>query len=250
MVMKILLTNDDGWRASGINKLFKFLSNRYEVTMIAPSGERSAISHSISLSKEVVFYRESDRIISVSGTPTDCVSLGIKRFLKDKPDLVISGINHGPNMGDDITYSGTVAGAMEGCILGVPSIAMSINSKGDFNFDVIDDYIVDIIEKFQQLSIPPKTFLNVNFPNIPSSEVKGTLVTNLGEHTYYDNIEISVDDGEKIVYLNKHADHTFEDIEGTDFWAVDKGYISITPITLDLTDYSNIQIFKETFNGE
>ena len=241
------MTNDDGWKAPGINKLFMYLRDYFDVTMIAPSGERSAISHSISLSKEVCFTREAERIVSVDGTPTDCVALGVKRYLESRPDLVISGINLGPNMGDDITYSGTVAAAMEGCILGIPSISISIDSKSDFQFDVIDNYLMQIIERYLEIRIPEKTFLNINFPNISSSEIKGFYVTNLGKHTYYDNIEVTVNTDDKIVYLNKHAYHKFEDIAGTDFWAVDKGYISITPIKLDLTHYSAIEFFKKEF---
>ena len=245
MKRRILLTNDDGWNAPGIIKLYEFFKSENDVTVIAPSGERSAIAHSISLGKEVVFTRESNGFISVSGTPTDCVSLGVRSFMKAPPDLLVSGINLGPNMGDDITYSGTVAAAMEGCILGIPSISISINSKADFNFNVIDNHLNEIIDKYLESAIPAKTFININYPNIETTAIKGIQVTSLGHHTYFDNIEITEESEKRIIYLNKHAAARFEDIEGTDFWAVDRGYISITPIKLDLTNYNKLEYFKE-----
>lgn len=227
--MNILITNDDGVNAEGIRFLYGLLHKEHDVTIIAPQKEMSGSSHSITLHKRIKVRRISNNIYSVKGTPTDCVVLGVNSLLEEKPDLLISGINTGPNLGFDVTYSGTVGAAIEGTIEGIPSLAVSITGQGNFEDTTpIISRLVSLIEDGQYQNF----FLNVNVPPDP----KGIRVTNLGRRSY------------KNVIINRRS---FFEIAGTpvhmlgnggtDVETIEDGYISITPLTLDMVDYNVIE---------
>lgn len=228
--MNILITNDDGIAGKGIRFLYEFLHKTHNVTIIAPLKEMSGCSHAITIRKRLKQKQIKPNIYGITGTPTDCVVLGIKSILKERPDLIISGINTGPNLGFDVTYSGTVGAALEGIIEGIPSFAISIT--GDRNFEDTREVISKLIS-FLNNSTIDSFFLNVNVPPEP----KGIRITRLGKRSYQ-NVIITHRSSYQIGGTPVHGS-----IDGnTDVEAIDNGYISITPITLDFVDY---KVFKE-----
>jgi 5'-nucleotidase len=234
--MRILLTNDDGVKAEGLLSLFHSLSNSNEVMIVAPDRERSAASHSLSLRKPLRAKKIGERITMVNGTPTDCVILAINTLLEEKPDLIISGINHGPNIGDDVTYSGTVGAALEGAIMDIPSIAISVSDEKEPDFDACSRVILLLIELFKVEVIPKGVFLNINVPKDP----KGIRITRLGKKLYNNIIEKR---DNRVYEIDGYPVHIVE--EGTDVEMIERGYISITPLKPDMTDYKTIEKIKE-----
>ncbi|MEW6409158.1 MAG: 5'/3'-nucleotidase SurE [Nitrospirota bacterium] len=240
----ILATNDDGVYSPGLQILGKTLRGLGEVVIVAPDRERSAASHSLTLHRPLLVEEIKKDIYSVNGTPTDCVIIGVRGILKRKPDLVISGINKGPNLGDDITYSGTVAGAIEGRILGISSMAVSLVASENFLFNEAANFVLRLSEMILEYGLPEDTLLNVNIPNLPLSEINGVRVTGQGKRIYGDILtEMSDPTGKKHFWIGGNR-LSWEKAEDTDFDAIEKNAISITPIHLNLTNYSAIEYLR------
>ena len=238
--MDILVTNDDGIHADGLRALAKALRPLGKVTVVAPDREQSAASHALTLHRPLRIKRVEEGILSVDGTPTDCVLLGVHGFLKQKPDLVVSGINHGPNMGNDTSYSGTVAAAVEGTLLGIPSVAISLATWESADFEPAAEVARELVKTFLDRGIHPGMCVSVNIPPIPRPAMKGIRVTRLGKRVYHDVIVEKTDPRGKLYYWIGGEDPTWEHDESSDFNAVSEGYVSVTPLSLELTDYKAI----------
>ena len=234
--MNILVTNDDGIHADGLRALAKALRPLGTVTVIAPDREQSAASHALTLHRPLRIKKVEDGVLSVDGTPTDCVLLGVHGFLKQKPDLVVSGINHGPNMGNDTAYSGTVAAAVEGTFLGIPSVAVSLATWEEADFEPAGAVAADLVKTFLEHGIRPGMCISVNIPPIPREAMKGVRVTRLGKRVFRDVIVEKTDPRGKLYYWIGGEDPTWEPDELSDFNAVSEGYVSATPLLLELTD--------------
>ena len=243
--MRILITNDDGVHAPGLAALLKRVSEIAEVVVVAPDREQSAVGHSLTLHHPLRAARISDNIYSVDGTPTDCVNLGIHSLLSFRPDLVISGVNGGGNLGDDVTYSGTVAAALEATLMGIPAIAVSLVLKGvGQHFDAAAACAARLARTVLEQGLPPDTFLNVNVPDLPEEELLEPLITCQGKRSYEGTIVDKVDPRGRNYYWIGTADLSFRDIPGTDYHAVSRGHVSITPLHFDLTNYASIETLK------
>jgi 5'-nucleotidase len=238
--MKILLTNDDGINAKGINALFDLLSAVHDVYMIAPASERSACSNAITMRDSLILKKHDSRHFSVTGYPADCTNIGIHGVVTPEPDIVISGINHGPNMGDDVHYSGTVAGARTAFVNGRSAIAVSYCTKD--NLDAIADAaqcVVGILESGELIKDAP-VFLNINYPAIPQNEVKGIAFTFLDKRKYVDHYKVLDDkNGEQEIRLEGYVKS--ERRPGSDSELVSRGFVSVTPLALDATDYQLLE---------
>ncbi len=239
--MRLLCTNDDGILAHGLGCLVQAAEGLGEITIVAPDREQSATSHSLTLHHPLRPVRRADGAYQVDGTPTDCVMLAVEALMPERPDFVLSGVNHGQNMGDDVLYSGTVAAAMEGLALGIPSIALSF-AGGDLRTDptLIDRLVPTIREVLEHLtsmsSFPENTLFNVNFPPLAAHEVRGMRLTRLGRRVYSQSLTRMSDPwGREIFWIGGgFASWTGQD--DSDFRAVEEGYVSITPLHLDLTN--------------
>jgi 5'-nucleotidase len=247
----ILLTNDDGIDSEGLVLLKDRLSRQHEVCAIAPERERTCTGHAITIHKPLRIKEIDNGLFSSNGTPADCVLLGARVLLRQKrPDLIISGINKGPNMGRDVNYSGTVAAAKEGAFLGVNAMSISISAQKDYLFNDATTIILEIIEKIREITFPEHTFLNINIPNVPRHSLKGFMVTRLGKRIYNDSlIERKDPRGQKYYWIGGNG-VSHENIAGTDFYAVEEKFVSITPLKLDVTDDVSIEMFTETFQDE
>ncbi len=245
--MLILLTNDDGIHSKGILTLGKHLSGNHDVYIVAPERERTCIAHAVTLHKPLRVREVSERIFSTNGTPADCVLLGTSVVLSRKPDFVVSGINTGPNMGQDVNYSGTVAAAKEGAFLDIPSMAVSICAREGFLFDDAAGIAALIIDILSGGTLPESTFINVNIPNLPRTMLKGFSVTRLGKRIYNDIVHERIDPrGGKYYWIGGNGDK-YERRRGTDFYAVEKGFVSITPLDLDITNVRSMKTYKNHF---
>ena len=242
--MNILLSNDDGIHANGIKALSEELSAYYDVYIIAPNQERSAAGHSITLNsplraEEIHLKYGEKRAWTVSGTPGDCVKIGVNAILSEneRPDLIISGINHGPNLGHDIIYSGTVSCAIEGAMMNIPSIAVSLNSfkpsLEDLKFTA--EFVSSLIPKLDKFKFPEKSILNINIPGIPKEDITGVAVTEMGGRMFTDNYEKRVDPRGKVYYWMAGKLTTEKDNENTDITAIRQNKISISPSSFNLT---------------
>ena len=239
-MIEILVTNDDGIGADGIRALAKAMETLGNVTIMAPDREQSATSHALTLHRPLRIRKISERELSVDGTPTDAVLLGVHGFLKERPALVVSGINHGPNMGNDVLYSGTVAAASEGTFLGIPSVAISLATWGPADFGPPARVAKALVAQLLRRGLPAKTCLNVNIPSIPFEEMKGVRVTRLGKRVYRDVIVEKTDPRGKLYYWIGGEEPTWENDDTSDFTAVERGYVSVTPLTFELTDYKEL----------
>lgn len=242
--MKILVSNDDGIHANGIKALIQKLSQEHDIYLIAPNQERSAAGHSITLNsplrvEEYTPLYGSRRSWAVSGTPGDCVKIGVSSILaeNEKPDLIISGINHGPNLGHDIIYSGTVSCAIEGAMMNIPSIAVSLNSyKPEFdNFIFSADFVSSLIPKLSLFKFPSHSILNINIPDIPQDDIAGVVITEMGGRMFTDNYEKRIDPRGKVYYWMAGRLSTEKNNENTDITAIRQNKISISPLTFNLT---------------
>ena len=238
----LLLTNDDGYDARGIKVLTRALEGLGDIYVVAPASEQSATSHSLTLRKKISTEKVSDRGYKVAGTPTDSVLLGVGAILGRKPDLLVSGINHGPNMGEDVSYSGTVAAAFEGTILGVPSLAISSLQRSIESQEVIGRVARSVVEAALELGVPDECLLNVNIPDPEVSPIKGVRVTKLGSRAYDNDNLLRADKGDANgwSYTIGGNDPVWKDEDGTDISAVRTGYVSVTPLHLDLTHYKAV----------
>ncbi|TDX45430.1 5'/3'-nucleotidase SurE [Orenia marismortui] len=245
--MKILLTNDDGIFAPGIQSLCQELEKEHEVTMVAPDRERSATGHAITLhhplrAKEMTFANIKSKAIAIDGTPADCVKIAIESLLDEKPDLVVSGINAGPNMGYDVLYSGTVSAAVEGLLLGIPSIAVSLVTDNNWDFDYAAEFINRLLVEHKNQNLDAEILLNVNIPVNAQGESR---VTKLGNRSYRNTFEQRVDPrGERYYWLAGKAVEEGND-KDTDVMAVKEGLVSITPLKLSLTAFSEMEKLKK-----
>jgi len=240
----ILVTNDDGVYSPGIQMLAKRLRELDAVVIVAPDRERSAAGHSMTLHRPLLIEEVKDAVYSVNGTPTDCVNIAVKGMLKETPRLVVSGINKGPNLGDDITYSGTVAGAIEGTLLGIPSFAISIAAREDFHFAEAAEVALRTAVRVLDEGLADGTLLNINVPNILLSKIGGTRITRLGKRIYHQMTVERIDPRGKKYYWIGGGEPDWEREEGTDLDAIDRNLISITPLHLDLTDYRSFDKLK------
>lgn len=244
--MRFLVTNDDGILALGIDCLCQAAEPLGEVTIVAPDREQSATSHSLTLHHPLRPVKRGERRWQVDGTPTDCVMLALEALMPQKPDFVLSGINHGQNMGEDVLYSGTVAAAMEGLALGIPSIAVSF-AGGDLRTDVtqLRDQIAvltPILEHLTSLSdFPSNTLFNVNLPPIPAGGTKGVKLTRLGRRVYSQSVAPMKDPWGRQIYWIGGGEITWTGESDSDFRAIEEGYVSITPLHLDLTHYDALE---------
>lgn len=239
--MKILLSNDDGVFAPGLAALAKVMKTLGEVVVVAPDRNRSGASNSLTLSHPVHVHTLENNFISVEGTPTDCVHLALTGLLKDQtePDIVISGINAGSNLGDDILYSGTVAAAIEGRFLGYPALAISLSSKNHSftHYETAAEITKQIVLKLQHDPLPAHTILNINVPDVPLSSIRGIAICRLGtRHRAEPTIE-SIDPRGNTVYWIGLAGPEQDSGPGTDFNAIAGNYVAVTPLQLDLTHY-------------
>ena len=242
MKKTILISNDDGIHSEGIKTLAKALKRVGEVFIVAPDRERSAASHSLTLHKPLRVEKIGPNAYAINGTPTDCINLAVNGILKKRPDLVVSGINKGGNLGDDVTYSGTVSAAMEGTLLGIPSFAISLVSISRENFDFKNAarFAARLARFILKNRLPKDTLLNINVPDV--DEIKGYRITKQGKRLYGDAIVEKVDPRGKKYYWIGGDILKWEGGEDTDFKAITSNFISITPVHLDMTNYAS---FKE-----
>jgi 5'-nucleotidase len=248
--VRILVTNDDGILAHGIECLIEAAEPLGEVHVVAPDREQSATSHSLTLHHPLRPVRAGERRWQVDGTPTDCVMLAVEALLPERPDFVFSGINHGQNMGEDVLYSGTVAAAMEGLALGIPSIAISF-AGGDLRADLTYlrqqvSVLTPLLRHLTSLpAFPSNTLLNVNLPPIPSDGIRGARLTRLGSRVYSGSLKPMRDPWNRDIFWIGGGSITWTGEDDSDFRAIQEGYISITPLHLDLTNYSMLQCAEE-----
>jgi 5'-nucleotidase len=244
--MKILVTNDDGIHAPGILSLAEALRKVGEVAVVAPDRERSAVGHALTLHHPLRALQMGPDIFAVDGTPTDCVNLGIHNLLSFKPDIVVSGINRGANLGDDVTYSGTVAAAMEATLMGIPAFAVSLATQGmGTHYNSAAEFAARLACQIHEKGLPNDTFLNVNVPDLPLQDLLPPSITSQGRRRYEGNIVGNLDPRGQKYYWIGSAELSFLDLEGTDFYAVSRGHVSITPLHLDLTNYTSLQVLRD-----
>ena len=246
--MQILLSNDDGYLAPGLAILAKSLSELGELAVVAPDRNRSAASNSLTLSRPLNVQLADNGFYKVDGTPTDCVHLAITGILAAEPDIVISGPNDGPNMGDDVLYSGTVAAATEGRFLGLPAIAVSMGSFDPLHFETACWAIEKLMAKLQQQPLTDDTILNVNVPDLPIEQIKGFKSTRLGNRHKSSGVIKQVNPRGESVYWVGPPGEEQDAGEGTDFYAVKQGFISVTPLQIDLTRYDSLQNLNHWLN--
>lgn len=238
--MHILVSNDDGYRARGISVLVEALAAEHEVSIVAPERNCSGASNSLTLERGLRACQLEENVYYVDGTPTDSVHLALTGLLSREPEIVVSGINAGANMGDDVLYSGTVAAAMEGRHLGFPAIAVSMNSYIPKHYETAAKAVVQLLSRLNQSSFAANTILNINVPDIPWAEIKGFKATRLGNRHKSEGVIIQDDPRGDPMYWVGPPGAAQDAGEGTDFHAVSNSYISITPLQIDLTRYDSL----------
>ncbi len=251
--MHILVSNDDGYLAEGLNCLVEHLQKIARVTVVAPQFDRSGASNSLTLDRPLLPEQAANGFIAINGTPTDCVHIAITALLRDDPpDIIVSGINRGPNMGDDILYSGTVAAATEGRFLGLPAIAVSLGSFEGNYFSTAARVVVDIIRKLEQEPLDSDTILNINVPDIEYSKLQSFQATRLGKRHKAEPAVEAVDPRNRKVYWLGPVGDEADAGPGTDFYALNNNRVSITPIKIDLTNYellNSVENWLKTLNN-
>lgn len=234
--MKILVSNDDGYLAKGINVLTDSLAAVADVVVVAPDRNRSAASNSLTLSDPLRVKQHGPDRYSVNGTPSDCVHLALTGLLDEEPDLVVSGINHGANLGDDVIYSGTVAAAMEGRFLGLPTIAVSLVGEERLrHFETAGRVVADMVQKIDTAMLSPDVILNVNVPDLPFEEIKGIQAVRLGFRHKSEPVVKSKDPHGRTIFWVGPAGRGADSGDGTDFHAIERGFVTVTPLSVDLT---------------
>lgn len=244
-IVKILLSNDDGYQSDGLATLALALSDLAELTIVAPDRNQSGASHSLTLEAPLRVGRTREGIYYVNGTPTDCVHLAITGLLEHEPDMVIAGINHGANLGDDVLYSGTVAAAVEGRFLGLPAIAVSLAGQALRHFDTAGQAIRILLQRLQAHPLPADTILNVNVPDIPYAQVQGFEATRLGYRHRSEAVVETRDPKGRPVFWVGAAGAGQDAGPGTDFHAVENQRVSVTPLQIDLTRHAAIPALAE-----
>ncbi|MCP3686891.1 MAG: 5'/3'-nucleotidase SurE [Gammaproteobacteria bacterium] len=243
--MHILITNDDGYLAPGIRVLADTLASVANISVVAPDRNKSGASNSLTLMRPLRAEMTPEGFYRVDGTPTDCVHLAISGLLESKPDMVVSGINAGPNLGDDVLYSGTVAAAMEGRFLGLPAIAVSLSGRPAQHYQTAANVICEVIKKMQQQPLPEDTILNVNVPDCLASDITGTKATRLGfRHKSEPSIKQLDPSGAPIYWVGPPGEAQ-DAGPGTDFYAVEQHQVSVTPLQIDLTRHNSIKSMQQ-----
>jgi len=243
--MRILLSNDDGYFAPGLACLAEALSAIAEITVVAPERDRSGASNSLTLDRPLHLHKAHNGFYYVNGTPTDCVHLAVTGMLDTLPDMVVSGINAGANMGDDTIYSGTVAAATEGFLLGIPSLAVSLNSASSKNFSTAARVAADMVQRFKDNKFHEPILLNINVPDISYEELKGMEVTRLGRRHKAEAVVKSQTPRGETVYWVGAAGPAQDAGEGTDFFSIQHDRVSLTPLQIDLTRYGQMNAVKD-----
>ena len=247
--MKILISNDDGYRAEGLQHLVGALKQVGRITVVAPERNRSGASNSLTLDVPLRVTRYADDSYYINGTPTDCVHMAISGLLEQEQDMVVSGINDGANLGDDTLYSGTVAAAVEGRFLGLPAIAVSLVTNGNNHFATAARVAAELVMRLQRMPLGAATILNVNVPDIPYEELKGTQVTRLGFRHRSEPVIRSLDPKGKEVFWVGPAGAEQDAGPGTDFHAIANGYVSVTPLQTDLTRHAMLDDLRDWLKG-
>jgi len=243
--VKILVSNDDGYFSPGITLLAQALAGLGEVTVVAPERDRSGASNSLTLDRPLVVRRAPNGYYSVNGTPTDCVHIAITGLLDFTPDVIVSGVNLGANMGDDTIYSGTVAAAVEGYLLGIPSVAVSLTSKVGEHFESAIGVALELVERLARAPFGEPVLLNVNVPDVAPENLRGIEVTRLGKrHKAEPVIKLTTPRGESAYWIGP-AGAAADAGPGTDFHAVDNHRVSVTPLRMDLTHSSQLPRARE-----
>lgn len=243
--MRILLSNDDGYFAPGLSALAEALHGLGEVVVVAPEQNRSGASNSLTLDRPLLLKKAANGFHFVNGTPTDCVHLAVTGMLDKLPDIIVSGINHGANMGDDTIYSGTVAAATEGFLLGIPSIAVSLTSFEGNNFATAGLVARELVERFIRDPLRAPVLLNVNVPDMPYADLKGMEVTRLGRRHKAEPVVKMISPRNETVYWVGAAGAAADAGPGTDFNAVERGFVSITPLQIDLTHAAQLPAIRQ-----
>ena len=241
---RILVTNDDGVRSAGIRELARAVARLGEVTIVAPHQEASAIGHALTLRRPLRVEQLEPNIFEVDGTPTDCVNVAIARILTSPPDIILSGINKGYNLGDDVTYSGTVAGALEGALLGIPSIAVSLErTSAGYDFRPAAAGAAHIVERLLTANaLPSRTFLNLN---VPTGKPKGIRITVQARRNHVTVVDQRIDPRGQAYYWIEEGQNDWEPHDRSDYQAVRDGFMSVTPLQPDLTDYNSLALLDE-----
>ncbi len=248
--MQILVSNDDGVHAPGIKCLAQSLADLGTIHVVAPDRDRSAASHSLTLEQPLRVLELDNGFVQINGTPTDCVHLAITGWLQQRPDMVVSGINAGANLGDDVLYSGTVAAAIEGRSLGYPTVAISLVNEGEVNhYETAGFYAKQIVQHLTKNPLSKDIILNVNVPNLPIEDIKGIKVTRLGSRHMSEKMVPSFDPRGKTIYWVGPAGGGQDAGEGTDFHAISEGYVSVTPLKTDLTAKEQLSSVSEWFDA-
>jgi 5'-nucleotidase len=242
--MRILLSNDDGYFAPGLAVLAKTLSDVAEVTVVAPERDRSGASNSLTLDRPLTMRRAPSGFSYVNGTPTDCVHLAVTGLIDFLPDMIVSGINDGANMGDDTIYSGTVAAATEGFLLGIPSLAISLAGRGA-HFETAAHYACRLVERFRDGAPAANVLLNVNVPDLPLAQIEGMEVTRLGKRHKAEPVVRATTPRGDTVYWVGAAGAAQDAGEGTDFHAIANRRVSITPLQMDLTHFAQLGAVRD-----
>jgi 5'-nucleotidase len=242
--MRILLSNDDGYFSPGLAQLAETLASVAEITVVAPERDRSGASNSLTLDRPLSVKRAANGFLFVNGTPTDCVHLAVTGLLEHLPDMVVSGINLGANMGDDTIYSGTVAAATEGFLLGIPSIAVSLASKAGKHFDTAARVTLEMVERLRRVPVSGPVLLNLNVPDIAHANLRGVQITRLGKRHKSEPMIKEVNPRKETVYWVGPAGGAADAGEGTDFYAVAQNRVSVTPLQIDLTHVGQIPLLS------
>lgn len=248
--MHILLSNDDGYLATGLSVLADSLTKHAEISVVVPDKNRSAASNSLTLDMPLRAQKSENGFIRVDGTPTDCVHLAITGLLEKEPDMVFAGINHGSNLGDDVLYSGTVAAATEGRFLGLPAVAISLASSDPVYFETAAHVAVTLLEKIIRYPLAEDILLNVNVPDVALSEIQGYQSTRLGQRHKAESVIKSADPRGREIYWVGPPGSEQDAGSGTDFYAINNGFVSVTPLQLDLTRYEKIDEIKQWLERE
>ena len=248
--MHILISNDDGYLAEGLSFLAAALQEHAEITVVAPDKNRSGASNSLTLEMPLRATVTENGFISVDGTPTDCVHLAVTGLLKKEPDMVFAGINHGANMGDDVLYSGTVAAATEGRFLGLPAVAISLAGNNPVHFATAAQVAVTLFKQIVHDPLPKDTILNVNVPDTTIDELKGYQASRLGQRHKAEPVVKTEDPRGRSIYWVGPAGPEQDAGPGTDFYAVRNGYVSVTPLQLDLTRYDRLESLRSWLPGD
>ncbi len=242
--VKILVTNDDGIQSEGIVVLAKALQEVGDVCVVAPDREKSAVAHSLTLHRPLRAEKIKKDFYAVDGTPADCVHLAVYALLRRPPQLIVSGINRGENVGNDIAYSGTVSAAFEGTLLGVPSFAISLASRSHYRFETAARVALRMARVILKEGLPKDMFLNINVPNLDEKEIKSYKITRQARYTHGNAVVGKLDPRGKKYYWIGGGTMVFDRKVNTDFEAISKGHISVTPLHIDLTDYASIGKLK------